>query len=193
LFWMKKMMKAYVGADYERGLDMLKAQVENDEVPSKLEFIGNKTFEGCKWIGIKTNCLIETVGPQMQADFGVLRSFASDNKELTEGQVMTIYHKWDIPNGKISYTAALHVKDFPEELHHPMIKGEIPQLDTYVLRHIGRYHHLGNAWSTLYNMLRNKELKTIRKVPPFELYLNNPENTEEKDLITDVYIPIKRH
>ncbi len=191
LFWMKKMMKAYVGADYERGLDMLKAKAENGEIHSKLEFTGSKQFEGCKWVGIKTDCMIDAVDVQMQADFGVLHAYAEENKENTGGQMMTIYHKWDIPNGKVSYTAALQVNDLPNDLPNPLIKGEIDKVSTYVLRHVGRYHHLGNAWSTLYSMIRNKELKTIRKIHPFELYMNNPQETAEKDLITDIYIPTK--
>ena len=39
LFFMKKMMVAFVGADYERGLSMLKAYAEKGSVPTKLEFI----------------------------------------------------------------------------------------------------------------------------------------------------------
>ncbi len=191
LFWMKKMMQAYIGADYERGLDMLKAKVEKDEIPSKLEFVGNQSFDGCKWVGITTDCVMDTMASKMQADFATLQTFAEEHKELTNGQMMTIYHKWDIPKRKVSYTAAIQVKDFPEKLHDPLIKGEVSASKAYVLRHIGEYHHLGNAWSTLYNMIRNKELKTIRKRHPFEWYMNSPQETSGKDLITDIYIPIQ--
>jgi len=190
MFWMKKMMQAYVGADYERGLDMLKSYVENGEVYSNLEFVGEKTFEGGKWVGIDTDCMINAVDTQMEADFGVLRSYANDS-QLKNSQMFTIYHKWDIPNGKVSYTAALSVDEFPENLPPKFMSGIIPEVKTYVLRHVGRYHHLGNAWSTLYAMMRNKELKTIRKIHPFELYMNDPQETSEKDLITDIYLPIK--
>ena len=191
LFWMKKMMKAFVGADYERGLDMLKAYVEDGKVPSDLEFKGEKQFEGCKWVGVKTDCSIDLVGTQMQADFAMVRAFSDENKDKSEGKTMTIYHKWDIPNGKVLYTAAIEFTEIPDSLPNAMISGEIPSTKVFVLRHVGRYQHLGNAWSTLYAMVRNKELKTTRQTDAFELYVNDPQVTEEKDLITDIYMPIK--
>ncbi|MEL6389833.1 MAG: SRPBCC family protein, partial [Bacteroidota bacterium] len=39
LFWMKKSMEAFVGSDYDRGLNMLKKKIETGSVPSKLEFV----------------------------------------------------------------------------------------------------------------------------------------------------------
>ncbi len=167
---MKGMMEAYVGADYECGLDMLKAYVEEGEVPSNLEFVGKKEFEGSKWFGIKTNCALEVVGTQMEADFGMVRALAEE-QGLGDTQMMTIYYKWDIPKGRVSYTAALAVKEVPTDLPEKMTTGNIQQCECYALRHIGRYQHLGNAWSTLYTMMRNKEIKHNRKIDPFELYL----------------------
>jgi len=44
MFWMKKMMTTYIGMDYDRGLNLLKDYVEDGEVHSKLNFLG----ESCK-------------------------------------------------------------------------------------------------------------------------------------------------
>lgn len=44
MFWMKKMMMGFIGMDYERGLNLLKDFVEEGEVYSKLEFIGEESF-----------------------------------------------------------------------------------------------------------------------------------------------------
>ena len=41
LFWMKKMMVAFIGMDYDRGLGMLKSYAEEGKVPSKLNIKGN--------------------------------------------------------------------------------------------------------------------------------------------------------
>ncbi|MFT5821723.1 MAG: hypothetical protein ACI8ZM_002977 [Crocinitomix sp.] len=43
----------------------------------------------------------------------------------------------------------------------------------------------------LHMMQRGKEFKANKKVDPFEVYINNPMNTEPIDLITEVNFPIK--
>ena len=54
MFFMKKMMEAFVGMDYERGLNMLKDYSEDDKVHSHMEFKGRQTYPGCNYIGVKT-------------------------------------------------------------------------------------------------------------------------------------------
>ena len=190
MFFMKGMMEAFVGADYERGLDMLKVYVEESEVPSKLEFVGNKSFAGGNWVGIKTSCSIDEVGARMEADFGKLRTYM-EGKELADVQIASIYHKWDIPKNKVTYTACAIMKEATSDVPDGFVTGTIPHISCYVMRHVGRYQHLGNAWSTLYAMHRNKEFKPLKGVHPFELYLNNPQETPDNELITDIYFPVK--
>ena len=190
MFFMKGMMEAFVGADYERGLDMLKVYVEESEVPSKLDFVGNKPFEGGNWVGVKTKCNIDETPSQMKADFEKIRGFAEE-KGLKDVQVATIYHKWDIPKNKVTYTAVLIMKEAISDLPSEFTSGTIPAITCYVLRHVGRYQHLGNAWSTLYSMHRNKEFKPKKGVDPFEIYVNDPSQTPDKELITDIYLPLK--
>ncbi|MBC6425798.1 MAG: SRPBCC family protein [Ekhidna sp.] len=190
LFFMKKRMEAYVGADYERGLDMLKVYVESGEVPSKLDFVGNNVFEGTRFIGIKTACSIDTIDEQMESDFEKVRKYAAE-ENIQMKEMMTIYHKWDIPKNKATYTAALGLEKIPDNLPTEFISGTIPNAECYVLKHTGRYQYLGNAWSTLYTMMRNKEIKHNKKIDPFEVYLNYPQSTEKKDPETEIYLPVR--
>ncbi|MFK7953009.1 MAG: SRPBCC family protein [Ekhidna sp.] len=191
MFWMKRMMSAFVGADYERGLDMLKSFVEEGEIASKLDFDGISEFEGCKWIGVKTECSLAIVATQMQADFGMLWGFAEENKSLISGNAFTIYNKWDIVKNKVSYVAALPVHDIPHDIPEQFMSGKRPKSRAYKLKHTGDYHHLGNAWSAGYAMMRNKEFKHNRRIKPFEVYLNNPSDTKPKKLVTVVHFPVK--
>lgn len=190
MFWMKKMMEAYVGMDYERGLNLLKDYVEKGEVNSKLEFKGKSTFPGTKYIGVKTSCSIDEMGEVMMADFGRIEEYAKDHQDIATGEAYSIYHKWDMVKGKANYTGCIGVTSVPEDLPSDFVHGEIPETMIYTLRHIGAYHHLGNAWSTLYNMHRGKEFKPVKGIDPFEHYISNPKETEEKDLITDVIFAI---
>ncbi len=191
LFWMKKMMIAFIGSDYERGLDMLKSQVEKGEVYSKLDFKGNSQFDGCKWIGIKTKCSMDDVKEKMIHDFGKIGEYGEKNKENIAGNPLTIYHKWDFIKNNVFYTAAIPIKEVPSDLPEGFVVGDIASTKAYKLRHIGAYEHLGNAWATLYTMQRNKEFKYKKGIHPFEIYLNNPKETNRKDLITEIYFPLK--
>lgn len=191
MFWMKRMMKAFVGADYERGLDMLKAYVEQGKIPSKLDFEGISDYEGCKWIGIKTGCSLDTVATQMQADYGMLWGYAEENKDLISGNSFTIYNKWSLMKNNVDYIAALPVKSIPKDLPKQFTSGTLPSAQAYKLKHTGDYHHLGNAWSAGYSMMRNKEFKHKGAIKPFEVYLNSPNDTKPKDLVTVVHFPVK--
>jgi DNA gyrase inhibitor GyrI len=191
LFWMKKMMEAYVGADFERGLDMLKAFAETGSVPSKLEFKGRSQFEGCTYLGIKRRASLDGIDKQMENDFGKLWVYAEANPDNLAGAPFTIYHKWDLVKNAVEYTACLSVKSAPHPLPEGMVRGSIPATEIYTLRHVGRYHHLGNAWSTLYAMHRNKEFKPVKNIHPFEIYRNVPGEVPEEQLITDVNFAVR--
>ena len=55
--------------------------------------------------------------------------------------------------------------------------------------HKGSYSKIVDSWMALY--LWCEENKYIfRDCPPFEKYLNSPEDVEEQELLTEIYIPI---
>lgn len=191
MFWMKKMMEAFVGMDYDRGLNMLKEYLENGEISSKLEFKGTSNFPGTQYIGIKTTCSFDEIGEKMMADFGRIEEFMKENQNIATGQAFSIYHDWNMVKKQATYTGCVSVKSVPSDLPSGMISGEIPATSIYTMRHIGEYHHLGNAWSTLYAMHRGKEFKPNKKIHPFEHYISNPQETDPKDIITDIHFAVK--
>lgn len=72
-----------------------------------------------------------------------------------------------------------------------MLQGDIPACRCYVIRHIGPYHQLGNAWSSAVMHGRAKLFRQSRKVIPFETYENSPEEVAETELVTLVHFPVK--
>lgn len=191
MFWMKTMMQNMIGSDYDRGLNLLKDYVEKGEIESKLEFKGESQFAGTKYIGIKTTCAISDIGTIMVDDFGKIEEFIKDHSDIATGEAYTIYHKWDFVKQKATYTGCVGVTSLPENLPDGFVSGEIKPTKIYTLRHIGGYHHLGNAWSTMYTMHRGKEFKAVKGVHPFEHYISNPKETAPKDTITDVIFAIQ--
>ncbi len=190
MFFMKKMFEGFIGMDYERGLKMLKELMENDEVLTTVDVKGPGHTPGCKYLGVTTNCSLEEIGERMAADLGDLGKWAGENAEIA-GPPFTIYHKWDVVNRRVEYTSAVPVKAFPEDVPSHYQQNEMPALGTYCVRHTGSYHHLGNAWSTGMNLQQNKAFKQNKKHHPFEVYVSDPTDVAEKDLVTDIHFPTK--
>ncbi len=191
MFWMKKQMQAYVGSDYERGLTMLKSFVEDGKIESTLNFKGRESYPGCKYVGITRQVSMDKMPEMMGKDFEKLGALAKDNMEHAAGGMFSIYHKWDMVNRNVSYTAGLPVKSDVPNLPTEFITGAIPASAVYTLQHVGSYKYLGNAWATINMMARNKEFKSIKGFHPFETYENNPAEVDEKDLITNIHFGIK--
>lgn len=190
MFWMKKSMEAFIGADFDRGLKMLKEYVEIGKVNSKLEFKGVSQHAGGKYFGIKKDTTIDNL-QSMETDFGKLGEYLKSNNITPSAPLFSIYHKWEMVKGQVSYTAAVPVEEFPANLPSDFVQGEIPASKIYTLRHIGSYDHLGNAWTTMYMMHRNKEFKPLKNVHPYEMYLNMPGEVPDEKLMTDIVFAIK--
>ena len=190
LFWMKKMMEVMVGMDYDRGLKMLKDFVEDGEVHSKLEFIGNEQFDGGKYIGIKTKCTMTEIGEQMQGDFIKINEYI-EGKDFVIGHPFSIYHKWAFVKGNVEYTSGVLVSSVPDDLPNYFVIGEIPSTPVHTIRHTGPYEHLGNAWSTQMMYERGKVFKQNKKIHPFEVYVSDPAQTAPNDLVTEIHLPMK--
>ncbi|MBO6523010.1 MAG: SRPBCC family protein [Balneolaceae bacterium] len=191
MFWMVGMMDSWIGMDYERGLGMLKEYVEEGEIKSKLEWKGESQFPGTKYIGIKTTCGMDEIGEVMMGDFGKIEAFMKEHEDIATGNAYSIYHKWDMKKQQTIYTGCVGVNQVPDDLPADFVSGEIPATKIYTLRHIGKYDHLGNAWSTMMSMGRNKEFKQKRGIHPWEYYVTNPQETAESDHITDVCFAVK--
>lgn len=191
LFWMKGKMEAFIGMDYERGLRMLKDYIEDGEVHSELDPTGYSNFEGMKYLGIKGNCDMDKMGEDMEGKMNRLMEFVHENNVDSSGEVLSVYHEWDVVNRKASYTAAVQVNTPPANLSEGLFVGEIPETKVHAVEHKGAYEHLGNAWGLQYMMQRGKEFKGNKKVDPFEIYKNDPTETPKNDRLTQVCFPVK--
>jgi len=191
MFWMKKMMIAFIGMDYQRGLNMLKELIETGKVNSKLEFQGESNYEGCSYIGIKHDVAMSDMATNMQSDFGELEQFSKEHADLIAGKPFAIYHKWDMVNGKVSFTSGLPVKETPSGLKGTFTTGSIPATRVYKLTHKGAYQHLGNAWSSLMGMERAKVFKKNKGIHPFEVYDNDPREVTPEEQSTTIHFAVK--
>jgi DNA gyrase inhibitor GyrI len=190
MWWMKGMMSGHIGADYERGLKMLKDLVETGSVPSKLDFTGTHAAGGFRYVGVKSSCATADIGPSMERDMGKLMAWLGTSGAVPSGSPFSITHKWDPVKGLAEYTIGFPFAE-PVELHNGFVSGEIPGCQAYVVKHTGAYRHLGNAWASGMMHGRAKKFAADKKVPLFEIYDNDPTVTPEAELVTRVHLPAK--
>jgi AraC family transcriptional regulator len=59
-----------------------------------------------------------------------------------------------------------------------------------VTTHFGAYDRIGRTYAKLLGQWLPRSGWQLGSAPCFEVYLNSPEDTESKDLLTDVYLPL---
>lgn len=190
LFFMKKMMIAMIGNDYERGLAMFKDYFETGDSKSELSF-GSASFDAFHYVGKTSTCSTEEIGPTMAADLKRLGEWVTTEGIEPAGAPLSIYHKWDMVTGVASYTSAIPVASIPETLPDDLQSGGMPSISTYAITHTGPYRHLGNAWSSGIMHGRAKMFDQRRGIHPFEIYENDPQEVPEDELKTVVHFPVK--
>ncbi|MEM9545428.1 MAG: SRPBCC family protein [Bacteroidota bacterium] len=191
MFWIKKMTVAIISNDYERGLNLLKDYAEDGETHSKLNWLGEREFPGCDFIGIKRECSTVEMGEVMKNDFEALMSYCENVDGADKTKAFSMYHKFDFVKGRASYTAGIPTSKVPDNVPVDYFVGKIPSTKIYTLEHVGPYVHLGNAWTTIHKMVRQKEIRPNKSIHPFETYGNSPMDTHPHDLITHINFAVK--
>ena len=188
MFFMKNMMKAWVGSDYRRGLAKLKDYVELGKVPSKNEFKGLGEGVITHYVGIRSDASLDTFGEKMASQLESIQKFLED-RGIEREDALSIYHKFDLVKQQTVYTTAFAVNEIPNNLPSEFVSGSINAPKTYKIAHIGAYRHLGGAWSAGMMHQRGKKFSPKKGMDPFELYRNTPKDTPEDALITEVHFP----
>ena len=191
LFWMKPMMSAYVGADYQRGLMLLKDYLETGGVRSKLDFIGENSFPGCRYVGVRTTCPIEEIATHMQRDMKKLTGWLGQSATQPAGPPFSICHKWDPVKGTTDYTLGFPLTSIPAGLSPDFTSGDIPACRVFAIRHTGSYRYLGNAWAAGAMRDRMKIFAANKKIARFEIYESDPSEVPEDQLVTVLHFPVK--
>lgn len=189
MFFLLGMMKTMIGRDYERGLKMLKEYVEAGSVKSKVEVVGVVDVLQSHYVGVSAHCTMNQIGESMSATISAANKIATDHQLSVAGPPGAVYHKFDMKVAACDYTAIVQI-DQPTEIEG-VTTGSIGPCKALKVVHTGKYEHLGNAWSAAMSCQRYKKLKPLKSQSPFELYLNDPEETPEEELVTEILIPLR--
>lgn len=191
MFFLVKMMKAWISSDYKRGLAKLKDYAETGTVPSKNEFEGVGAGLNSAYVGLRGKCAIDDMGDDMASKYGRLKKWLEESGTKASAAPLSIYHKFDMVGGTTDYTAAIPVEKVPSDLPPDFVVGTLNAPKTFKVKHVGAYRHLGSAWSAGMMHGRAKAYKTAKGHDPYELYLNDPESTPEAELVTEIHFPAR--
>lgn len=189
LFWMKPMMQRFLGMDYERGLRMLKEWIETGQVLSRTTVHGVESVGPLKVIGVRTRCTMKDIGPSMEQTIGRVHEEFDRHGLPKDGEMISVYHEFNLKQQLVDYTSGYIV---PSNVAVPegMSSWSLPAGQALRVEHVGRYDHMGNAWNAAQQNARYRKLKQS-KVGTFEIYRNNPAETAEADLLTEIYLPLR--
>ncbi|MGV6816875.1 MAG: SRPBCC family protein [Thiotrichales bacterium] len=188
MFFMTKMMKAWISMDYDRGLKMLKRYVESGSVPSKLDIIGTGEIAPVTYVGIENSApSLAVMGDIMRADFKQLYALFEEKGWSIEAPPFSLYHHFEMSSTASQFISAIPVKN-PVSVDAPFLCDTLPAAGTFTVKHTGDYEFLGNAWGMAKTAAQHRKIKLRKKPVGMERYLNNPAETKPEDLQTEVVL-----
>ncbi len=195
IFFFKKMMMAFIGHDFIRGLKMLKEQIETGTLNSRMEIKGETQIPEFYFFGKRIQCSINEISQTMSKTFDELNQLSASKKISEPTAAVSFNHKFDMVTGECDLTVAFTYKSKPTlnciTLDSNWVSGFIESHKAYQVDHFGSYIHLANGWSAAMNRQRMLKLKLLKSIAPYELYLTKPGTSAEKDIITSIVLPIK--
>ncbi|MEE9335838.1 MAG: GyrI-like domain-containing protein [Granulosicoccaceae bacterium] len=191
MFWMKNSMVAMIKSDYRRGLLLLKDHIELGKIPSTATFHELSSVNEMPYVGLHGICAMDDIADTMKEQFSLLTQATASMKPT---EMFTVCNRLDVKADSMDYTAAVGVGAVQvgtvTKLESPLIRGKRAACKAIKVTHVGPYRHLANAWYMAITEQRHGKYKLVSKAPAFEIYRNSPVDTDENDLITEIYIPV---
>jgi effector-binding domain-containing protein len=191
LYFFKKMFQVLIGRDFERGLNRLQYLSETGKVPVKLKFIDEpQNISGFKTTGISSSCDMSNIADSMRQIFSIL------NTKVAAAQIVPLNYACFCDKVKITkeimyYTAAAIYVGKDAEVKG-LINRDIPDHKAIKVIITGSYDFMGDGWAGIYAHARGLKFKMNKKVPPYEIYLKGPHNTDNpEDYVTEIYMPVR--
>lgn len=194
LFWMKGMMKLFISKDYKRGLTMLKTLSETGKLETATQVKWVQNVKPFYWVWIQKTKHISKIGETMWKDFPALAEFL-EKKWIKGKKPLAFYPDANMKTDIFTFVTSLQIseKDFNTlEIPAKYTKWYFTGADCFKVVHKWPYDYLSNSWMALYMGIKAHKQKVNKKQVPFEIYTKNLEDGFEwKDLITDIYGPVK--
>lgn len=192
MFFFKNQMMAYLSSDFDRGLRMLKEFAETGTVLSRSRYLGIKEIKGFQIVAKRSTCAMADLSKGMSADFQQMMELMNKKELNTPQMALSLTHKFDMVKGICEYSAAYQYKTNESVKTPPnYYRLDVGDHKAIAVEHLGAYRHLGNPWGMAMSYLRAKKYKMRKDITMYEMYITMPQNTSEKDTVTQIFIPIK--
>lgn len=159
LFWMRPMMEAMIGMDYERGLRMLKEWIETGTIESKTTIKGIQPVDALRVVGVKRTTHMKDIGDAMDSAFAAADEKFSSAGLPKDGNMVSVYQNFNMKTQVMDFIAGYAVPASATFSDSGLSDWSIPVGSAFHVEHIGRYEHLGNAWSAAHQHTRYKKMK----------------------------------
>lgn len=187
LFFMKSMMKSWIGMDYDRGLLMLKSQLETGQVLSTPTILGERHQPKVHYIALKGRATIAQLGHVMQEHMTKLSSYCESHHLSTAGPLFGLYESMDKTTTESEFFTCFPIEK-PIDIQPPFVCDTLEECETFVIQHKGAYSFMGNAWSLAMMASRFKKINIQDKPMGIERYLNSPKDVDDANLITEIIL-----
>ncbi|NND92617.1 MAG: hypothetical protein HKN42_17320 [Granulosicoccus sp.] len=190
LFFMEASMSAMIRSDFRRGLLLLKDYVEQGATHSHSEVQGVVKVDAVDYVGCAAETAMSDLSGSMQETFTALHDGLRQADIQSVGLPFCLYEKMNIKRDHCRYTVAMPVAA-AVPAPAPLLVARRAECMALKVVHTGPYHHLGNAWALLMSEARHRKLKVHRNAAPFECYLDDPQNTDAQELVTELFLPVR--
>ena len=186
-FFMKSMMKALIGMDFQRGLLMLKSQLETHTVLSLPTVIGERHQAKIHYIALKGRATIAELSDVMERQFTRLNLFCETHNVSVNGPAFVLYENMDKASTESEFFNCLPIEK-TIEIDPPFVCDTLEACETFVVQHKGAYQFLGNAWSLAMMATRAQKIKIENCPMGIERYINTPDHVNDADLISEIIL-----
>jgi len=143
-----------------------------------------------KYIGIANSCQINEISKVMPRDFKAVSDYLKSNDIVATGCPFAIYNIFDFAKNHVEFISSIPVGNV-DSVSRNFVVSELHGGNALKVKHIGKYEHVGNAWSLALGHAKHNKIKVKKTPMGIEYYLNDPESMEPKGLITDVVLLLK--
>ena len=191
LFFMVKKMSAVIGMDYRRGLKMLKEYVEKGWVSSQIRIVGKEDIPVSRYIGVQDRSNLDTLGEHMPEHYKKIAAHLAENGIEPNGLPFSIYNSVDVLTNEVDFLSAIPISETVEVDSEKFVVGHLEAKPAVKVEHRGSYDHLGNAWASSIMYARANKIKVNKEFGGVEIYMNDPNETEPADLISEIYLTLR--
>ena len=130
------------------------------------------------------------IAATMQEAFGAIGAFLGTSGVRPAGPPVAIYHDRDEATGRMTIDLGFPVASRDTtKAKGDVHAGQTPSGKALKAVHHGSYPRLAESWGALEAHMKKRGLPVPDTA--WEVYVSDPDNTREEDLLTELYMPVR--